>query len=90
MISSETKHLISIEDFPNVGPEHTAYPQAYNLKFCVLCSNEATKSALFDIGNNVIAQEKYCNRHIGGIKKYYSAGSQAVSESYFFEDKSTD
>jgi len=55
MISSETKHLISIEDFPNVGPEHTAYPQAYNIKLCTLCNRTATKTVLFDIAN-ILAQ----------------------------------
>ena len=62
------KHLISISDFANVGPTNAAYPQTYKLKSCVICSNGATKSALFDMGNNIIAEERYCDRHIRGIK----------------------
>jgi hypothetical protein len=69
MTATEPKHLISIEDFANVRPEHAAYPfQTYRLKYCLICSNGATKSALFDMGNNVIAEERYCDTHVKRIK----------------------
>jgi hypothetical protein len=82
--------LISIEDFPNVGPGDTAYPQAYNLKLCMYCNRTATKIALYDNGNDIIVQERYCNRHIGVIKKHYDAGFQSMTEAYYFKDKEID
>jgi hypothetical protein len=84
------KTLISISEFPNVGPENTAYAQTYKLKTCTFCSEQATKIALFDNGNDIIIQQRYCDRHAKGIKKSYDAGFQSMAESYFFEDKSTD
>jgi hypothetical protein len=56
-----SKTLISISDFANVGPGDTAYPQAYNLKSCTLCSEEATKIVLYSVSDNIIAQERYCD-----------------------------
>jgi hypothetical protein len=61
--------LISIEEFDNVGPEHTAYPQTYKLKLCTYCNRTATKIALFDNGNDIIIQQRFCDKHIRGIKK---------------------
>jgi hypothetical protein len=68
MTFSEPKTLISISDFPNVGPV-TTYPQTYKLKTCTLCSEDATKEALFDNGNDIIIQQRYCDKHIQGIKR---------------------
>jgi hypothetical protein len=63
------KHLISIEDFPNVGPTNAAYPQTYKLKTCTLCSEDATKVVLYDNGNDIIIQQRFCDKHARGIKK---------------------
>ena len=63
------KHLISISDFANTRPVNTAYPQTYRLKTCTLCSEDATKIVLFDNGNDIIIQQRFCDRHIRGIKK---------------------
>jgi hypothetical protein len=82
-----SRTLISISDFANVGPEDTVYPPAYKLKSCTLCSEEATKIVLYSVSDNIIAQERYCDRHAKMIKKHYDAGFQAVAEAFAFEDK---
>jgi hypothetical protein len=61
------KTLISISDFDNI-PIKNAYSQAYKIKSCTLCSEDATKTALFDNGNDIIIQRRYCSRHVKGIK----------------------
>ncbi len=67
-MTSETKTLISIEDFDNVGPANLPYPQTYKLKLCIFCSEQATKIALFDNGNDIIIQRRYCDRHSKRLK----------------------
>jgi hypothetical protein len=64
-----SRTLISITNFDNVGPENPAYPTTYKLKSCTLCDKEATKIVLFDMGNNIIAQQRFCDKHVKGIKK---------------------
>ncbi len=67
---TSTKTLISIEDFANIRPENASYPfQTYKFKTCILCSEDATKVVLYDNGNDIIIQERFCDRHIRGIKK---------------------
>ncbi len=59
--------LISISDFANVGSEDTVYPQAYKLKSCVYCDRVATKTVLYLVSHDIIAQERYCDFHITEI-----------------------
>ena len=64
-----TKTLISISDFANVGPVDADYVQTYKIKLCTFCDRVATKTALFDLDNNIIVQERYCDKHSRRLKK---------------------
>jgi hypothetical protein len=68
MTTSESKHLISIEDFANIGPINRTYSQVYKVKLCTYCDSVATKKALFDL-DGIILEQRFCARHIRGIKK---------------------
>lgn len=64
----EIKRLISISNFDNAPPENTIYNQTYKIKLCTFCDRIATKIVLYDL-DNIIAQQRYCDRCIKRIKK---------------------